>query len=165
MASAWTFSIPPIRDLVAKYVGDGKGWADPFAGRSRLAEFTNDMNPAQNTTHHLEAVEFAKVLRSGLSGVLFDPPYSMRQISEHYREYGKKATALDTSYNFYRRVMDVLAPKVKAGGIAISCGWNSNAFGMKCGFDIIEILVVAHGCHHNDTIVTVERKREGDWLE
>lgn len=30
--------------------------------------------------------------------------------------------------------------------------------GKKNGFEIIEILLVAHGGMHNDTIVTVERK-------
>ena len=40
----------------------------------------------------------------------------------------------------------------------ITCGWNSNGFGKNRGFEIIEILLVAHGQHRNDTIVTVERK-------
>jgi len=44
------------------------------------------------------------------------------------------------------------------GGIAISFGWNSNGFGKKLGFEIIEILIVPHGSSHNDTIVTIERK-------
>lgn len=43
-------------------------------------------------------------------------------------------------------------------GYAISCGWNTNGFGKKNGFEIIEILLVAHGGAHNDTIVTVEKK-------
>lgn len=40
----------------------------------------------------------------------------------------------------------------------ISFGWNSNGIGKKHHFDITRILVVAHGGHHNDTIVTVEKK-------
>ncbi len=47
---------------------------------------------------------------------------------------------------------------IKVGGYAISFGWNSSGFGKKRGFEIIEILLVAHGGRHNDTIVTVERK-------
>ena len=34
MPSRWTFTIPPIAELLARYVGDGKGWIDPFAGEN-----------------------------------------------------------------------------------------------------------------------------------
>jgi len=44
------------------------------------------------------------------------------------------------------------------GGLAIVCGWNSNGVGKSRGFELIDGLVVAHGLHHNDTIVTVEIK-------
>lgn len=33
-----------------------------------------------------------------------------------------------------------------------------NGIGKTRGFEIVEILLVAHGGNHNDTIVTVERK-------
>lgn len=159
-ASHWTFQMKPVKQLLARYISDGKGWADPYAGTARLAQFTNDLNPKQDTTHHLEAVDFAQVLPNGLNGVLFDPPYSYRQITEHYREYGRKASAKDTSYNFYRRVQVALAPKIRLGGLAISFGWNSNGFGIGLGFEKLEILLIAHGLHHNDTICVVERKVE-----
>ena len=58
MPNKWTFQIPPIRDLVARYVGDGKGWIDPFAGMSSPAEFTNDLNPAMPAQCHLDALNF-----------------------------------------------------------------------------------------------------------
>jgi len=157
-ASAWTFRIPPIKELIERYVADGYGWADPFAGDNSPAEFTNDIHPDRKAKYHMEAEEFGKILPEYLNGVLFDPPYSYRQISEHYKEIGKKATAKDTSYNFYRRVMNSLIPKIRHGGYAISFGWNSNGFGKSYGFEIVEILLVAHGMHHNDTIVTVEKK-------
>jgi hypothetical protein len=41
----WTFTIAPIRALVARYVGSGQGWVDPFAGMHSPAELTNDLNP------------------------------------------------------------------------------------------------------------------------
>lgn len=44
------------------------------------------------------------------------------------------------------------------GGIVITCGWNSGGIGKKYGFEIEEILLVAHGGWHNDTIVVVDRK-------
>jgi hypothetical protein len=40
----------------------------------------------------------------------------------------------------------------------LSFGWNSTGMGQKRGYEIIEILIVAHGSAHNDTICMAERK-------
>ena len=159
--SRWTFTIPCIAALLTAYVGTGQGWIDPFAGRYSPAEFTNDLNPDNPAIYHLEAVDFVNSLTNpGLySGILFDPPYSYRQISESYGGVGLKATRFDTSSQFYNRVMNAACDKIKPGGLAISFGWNSNGFGANRGFEMIELLIVAHGQHHNDTLVVVERKQ------
>lgn len=158
MPNRWTFRIPPIRKLITRYVGDGKGWIDPFAGESRVAQFTNDINTERRAHQHLDALDYCNLVDDTFKGVLFDPPYSTRQVSECYQGAGIKATAIDTGANFYSRVKDAICNKIEGGGHAISCGWNSNAFGKSRGFEIMEILLVAHGGHHNDTIITVERK-------
>lgn len=156
-ASAWTFTMKPVRELLEFYAV-GKNWVDPFAGDNSPAEFTNDINPERKAKSHLWADEFCRGLDGMYQGVLFDPPYSYRQVSEHYKSLGLKASKIDTSYNFYTRVMDVIAPKIQLGGFAISFGWNSNGFCKRRGFEKVEIVLIAHGAHHNDTIVTVERK-------
>lgn len=156
-ANKWTFRIPPIAELLSRYIDSGV-WVDPFAGANSPAQITNDMDITMPTTYHMEAVEFCRKLEGVYDGVLIDPPYSYRQISEHYRGQGVKATYKDTSYNFYGRVYKALATKIRDGGLAITFGWNSNGFGKINGYEIVEILLVAHGLHHNDTIVTVERK-------
>ena len=51
-----------------------------------------------------------------------------------------------------------LARLIKPGGHVISFGWNSNGFGKRLGFKVIEILLVQHGGLSHDTIVTVERR-------
>jgi len=160
MPSRWTFTIKPIAELLSRYVGDGKGWIDPFAGENSPAEFTNDLNPEMDTIFHLEAIEFCKQLKGVYTGVLFDPPYSYRQISDCYKGIGLKATQQDTQSFFYNKVMNEVCDKIQVDGIAITCGWHSNGFGKRRGFDLIEVLLVAHGSssHRNDTIVTVERK-------
>jgi hypothetical protein len=163
MSSAWTFTIKPIDELLKRYVGDGTGWFDPFAGNTSPAEFTNDMNPERQAEFHMEAVDFCHQLptltnRETFKGILFDPPYSNRQIAEHYQGIGKSARALDTSANFYSRVKNAAAPLIEPGGLAISFCWNSVGFGKKHGFEIVEIMLVSHGGSKNDTIVTVERK-------
>ena len=94
--------------------------------------------------------------------VLFDPPYSPRQIQECYQQIGREVTTQDTqNARLYKRVKDGLDRMLKPGGIAICCGWNSMGFGLKRGYELLEILMVPHGAAHNDTIVTVERKLRG----
>jgi len=107
MPNHQTFKIGPIKELLSRYVtANGANWIDPFAGANSPAGTTNDHNPAMPTTYHLEAIEFVKRITHewGFTGIIFDPPYSFRQISEHYKVVGKKATALDTSMSFYEKV-------------------------------------------------------------
>lgn len=163
MANKWTFQIPPITELISRYVGDGKGWIDPFAGMTSPAEITNDLNPEAKAKYHLDAESFANKLNGHrYNGVLFDPPYSMEQCKRSYESYGYKFT-YDASQQVVRwtRVKELIAPKIEQGGYAISFGWNSNGFGKCRGFECIEVLLVCHGGAKNDTIVTVERKIQG----
>jgi hypothetical protein len=51
-----------------------------------------------------------------------------------------------------------LARLIKPGGHVIRFGWNSNGFGKRLGFKVIEILLVQHGGLSHDTIATVERR-------
>lgn len=156
MPNKWTFTIKPIKELLLKYVGNGKGWVDMFAGENSPAEFTNDHNPQRKAKHHMEAVLFCKKLKGKYNGVLYDPPYSFRQVMEHYKIQDLKP--LRTDMRFYSEVKNEIALKIKINGIAISCGWNTNGFGKCRGFEAIEILIVSHGGNKNDTLVTVERK-------
>ncbi len=157
MPSKHTFQIKPIASLLQKYVGDGIGWIDPFAGENSPAEITNDMNPNKPAKFHLHAKEFAAQLSGTYEGCLFDPPYSLRQVKECYDAIGVKLFADDTQ-RFPQNVKEIIAPKIKNGGIVITFGWNSQGFGKNLGFEMLEVLLVPHGRSHNDTIVTVERK-------
>jgi len=163
MPNKWTFKIKPIKSLIMRYVGEpmfprGK-WVDPFAGENSPAQITNDLNPKMPTTYHLDALEFAKGLPEQYDGILFDPPYSLRQLKECYENLGISMTQKESN-SFWSDIKNELATAVKPGGIVISFGWNSNGLGLKRGFEIEEILLVAHGREHNDTIVTVERKQK-----
>ena len=117
------------------------------------------MNPETKTTHHLESLEFLKLFEdNSVHGVLFDPPYSPRQISECYKSMGMEVHMKDTQSSFYGDRKKEIARIVQTNGIVISCGWNSGGIGKSLGFELIEVLLVPHGGAHNDTIVTVERK-------
>lgn len=156
MPSKHTFKIKPVKELIQKYIGTGEGWADPFCGENSPAEFTNDLNPLKPAKYHLHAKEFSLLLPM-INGCLFDPPYSLRQVKECYDSIGINLFVED-SKRFPQNVKEVIAPKIINNGLVISFGWNSQGFGKKLGFEIIEILLIAHGASHNDTIVTVERK-------
>jgi len=159
MPNKWTFQIKPIAELLARYVGDGKGWIDPFAGMFSPAEFTNDLNPEAKAQYHLDALEFLKTLRGSYKGVIFDPPYSPRQVKECYNSIGKHMEQDDALLGYKRgQYHKAVSPLIELNGIAISCGWNSVGMGDSNVWEIVEILLVCHGSDHSDTIVTVERK-------
>jgi len=158
MPDRWTFKIIPIKKLLDRYVGDGRGWIDPFCGTSKLAEYRNDLNPRTSCESHVTALEYCQQLDGEFNGVLFDPPYSGRQVKECYDGLGLDIAMNDTNAFFYTSVRDAITNKIKPGGYAICFGWNSNGFGKTRGYKLIEILLVAHGGNHNDTICTVEQK-------
>ena len=159
MPSMHTFTIQPIRELIYRYGGDFSNWIDPFAGDNSPAEITNDLNPEKKAEFHMAADEFVNSLKNiPFNGVLFDPPYSPRQIKEMYEAMDEKNSFENTQASFWSKHKQLIAPKIKTGGIAICCGWNSGGFGKNLGFELMEILLVAHGGAHHDTIVTVERK-------
>lgn len=160
MPNKWTFQIKPIQELVKKYMGDGVGWADPFCGASTLAQYRNDLNKEnKNAQTHMFAKDFLALSfgDASLNGVLFDPPYSPRQISECYKSVGLKTSMQDTQ-NQWTEEKKQISRILKTNGVAITFGWNTNGVGKKYGFKIKEILLVAHGSSHNDTICTVEVK-------
>lgn len=157
MPNRFTFKIPPIRALLYKYGKDGKNWADPFAGRSTFAEFRNDLNGLHGQRSNLEALEFMRKMEN-LAGVVFDPPYSLIQVSRSYEEIGHKFKSKENPTGGFPAVRDEISRAVRPGGFCISFGWNTNGMGKKRKWKIIEILIVAHGGNRNDTLCTVEQK-------
>ncbi len=144
MPNKRTFDIKPIKKLIEKQSVNVSKWIDPFPYPYKkdalecLSEFNND----------------------SVEGVLFDPPYSPRQLKECYDNLGMTLT--DTKSSVWAKWKDEIARVIQPGGKCISFGWNSNGLGKKRGFKIIKILIVAHGGNHNDTIVTIERKEQGN---
>jgi hypothetical protein len=152
-----TFTIPPINSLIRRHV-HGKS-IDPFANVNKLAMITNDIDPMYPTGHHLDALDFLKMFDDeNIDSVLFDPPYSARQISEVYTKMGKSVNMETTQASFWAKLKKEISRITKMDGIVVSCGWNSGGIGKKYGFELLEVLLVPHGGHHNDTIVTVEKK-------
>ena len=49
---------------------------------------------------------------------------------------------------------------LRPGGYVLHFGWHSNGMGRKRNYEIKEILLVAHGSAHNDTICMAEQKQK-----
>jgi hypothetical protein len=164
MPNKHTFSIKPIGQLVQQQIDKYSGGVivDPFANNSCFnanCTFTNDIDPDANTTHHMDALEFLKSLDSNsVDLVLFDPPYSPGQVSECYKSLGLTVNMQTTQASFWGNLKKEISRVTKQGGSCITFGWNSGGVGKSSGFEITEILMVAHGGWHNDTICTVEVK-------
>lgn len=164
MPSKNTFSIKPIRDFVEKEIKSCKGTIiDPFANNgvfNHLITYTNDIDPYMDTTHHMDALEFLKSFESGsVNLVLFDPPYSPRQVSECYKNLNLTVNMQTTQSSFWGKIKKEISRVVSEKGVVVTCGWNSGGVGRSNGFEIEEILMVPHGGWHNDTIVTKEVKK------
>jgi DNA modification methylase len=153
-----TFDIKPIKEIINKYLIDGIV-IDPFANKNKIANITNDLDTQYDTNYHLDALDFLKMFnKNSVDMVLYDPPYSPRQVSECYKKLNMAVNMQTTQASYWTNQKKEISRIVKKGGIVITCGWNSGGIGKKYGFEIIEILLVPHGGWHNDTIVVVERK-------
>ena len=153
-----TFEIKPIRELIKKYITKGI-IIDPFANKNKIANITNDLDEQYDTNYHLDATDFLKIFKeNSVDVILYDPPYSPRQVSECYKKLGKSVNMQTTQASYWSNHKKEIGRILKPNGIVITCGWNSGGIGKKYGMEIQEILLVPHGGWHNDTIITVERK-------
>lgn len=173
-----TFKIKPIKQylinlllnnpdatIVDPFVGEGSLYKDAYKAGFRGNVICNDLNNSIKIDlnnldlYHLDALDFLKQLKSNYADiVLYDPPYSPRQVSECYHNFGKKVTMETTQSSWRRKHLDEIARITKPEKTCISFGWNSNGVGIKRKFYQKDILLIAHGGSHNDTIMTVEQK-------
>lgn len=163
MPNSETFSINPIHDIVTDEVQRSDGlWIDPFSGGVDYADVTNDLNPEVDSDHTMKALDFLGQFDDGEvdGGVLFDPPYSPRQIKEVYDSVGLETSMETTQATFWSKPKDEIERVCSDGATVVTCCWNSGGIGKTRGFKIRRILMVAHGGWHNDTIVTVEDRTQ-----
>lgn len=159
MPNAKTFSIKPIGDLIHGYTHGASVVVDPFANDCKRGTITNDIDPQYGTTYNMEATEFLQSLPAlSADVVLYDPPYSPRQVSEVYKKFGRTVDMKTTQSSYWAAQKREISRITKTDGVVITCSWNSGGIGEKYGFRLIEVLLVPHGGWHNDTIVTVEVK-------
>lgn len=162
MPNSNTFDVKSIGDWVDKWMdkNDDGLWVDPFDGKYRGADITNDVNEDFDTDFNMRALKFLKKFDENEinGGVIFDPPYSQRQIKEQYERAGLEVTQEDTKSNTWSDWRDEVERICDEGAIVLYFGWDSNGIGITRGFDKKELLVVAHGGSHNDTKCLAEKK-------
>jgi hypothetical protein len=167
MPNSETFTVKPIGEFVKRYLVNAKISVDPFARNRDWATYTNDLNPNTSAQSHMDATDYLRKLADdGIHAdlVIIDPPYSPRQVKECYDGIGIKMKQGDALLGAVRGKMREQIDRVLTGdGIVLWFGWNTNGMGKKYGFRPLEILMVAHGSDHNDTICMAEQ-RDPVWL-
>lgn len=159
MPNSATFTIKPIKEMVERNIAGKEVILDPFARECKYGTITNDLNPDFKTDYHLDALDFLKMFPDNYADcVIYDPPYSLRQVSECYKGVGREVTMETTQSSWRARHLDEIARILKPNGVALCFGWNSNGVGKTRGFEMQEVLIVPHGGSKNDTICTAERK-------
>jgi hypothetical protein len=126
-----------------------------------LASITNDLNPETAAQHHMEAADFLEMLKANgtvADLVIFDPPYSLTQVSRSYQDIGREFKGAENPTGGFPKVRELAASILSRDGFCLSFGWNSVGLGKIKGFAIEEILLVCHGGNHNDTICIAERR-------
>lgn len=158
MPNMETFSIPAIGQFVYRHIKGLETVVDPFARNKRIGSWTNDINPDTKAEYHMDARDFMRMLiqkRVRADAVVFDPPYSPRQVSECYASIGLTTTMKDTqTANMKKECRDLMRHIVKRGGKVLTFGWNTVGMGKEWITD--EIMLVCHGGDHNDTICMAE---------
>ena len=133
-----TFTIKPIKELIEQERIEGK-FVDLFP------------HPYSE-----DALSFLKFTPSNcVFFMLYDPPYSQRQLFEMYKGLGQN---LQSNAAYFKELDSEIHRVMAPGGKVIKFGWNSKKISRH--FEIDRILLVSHGAAHNDTIVTVQRKAQ-----
>lgn len=162
MPTKHTFDCPPIGKIVRRYLAQSQLSIDIFSGNKEWADITNDLNPKMPSQYHMDALDFLQMLvGEGIEAdlVIFDPPYSPRQIKECYEGIGLRMRQEDGwRTHAWASEKELVSDLLIMDGIFLYFGWDSVGMGKNRGYEIEEILLVCHGPGHNDTICMVERK-------
>jgi len=107
-----------------------------------------------------DALKYLKKLKSkSIHKLVFDPPYSLRQLKEVYAGLGR-AMSYHESQHYWSDLRNEITRITAKNAKVISFGWNTIGIGVTRGFTQTRILIVCHGGHHHDTLCTVEIKNK-----
>jgi len=139
---------------------------DPFAREGFVGKLpnciSNDLNPEYDTDYNLEFQQFARVMHMkqvAFDLVVFDPPYSLRQLKDCYDGIGKDLKLWQTN-NMWGVGKNFLSHHMPVGSIVISLGWTTAGFGRKRGFEKKAVHVFEQSAREDrySVFVVVEQK-------
>lgn len=134
--------IRAINDLLVEEMGDEDFWLNPFGQRKNDDE--------------VYALDYLGRGNDGFQdGVILNPPTSFRQAEHYIKRFGLK---WDGTTRWWADLKNEAARITKEGGKVVTISWDSTGLGVSRGFFLERVLMVNHGGHWHDTIVTVERK-------
>jgi len=131
--------------------------ADLFARNSELGtrKLRNDIDPETKACRHMDVFAFLQTIRDeSLDAVIIDPPFSFNQAAKHYKNSAGKCLGV----GWLPAVRREAGKKLKKGGLMFCLGWDANGAGNKRQFDLIEVIICAHGQGRNATIMTIDKK-------
>jgi len=151
MPNKYTFEMKPALSFILPHLVGKTRTCDPFCGRSTLANARNDLALSK-----VDSADWLKQFPDEcMEVVLFDPPYSPRQLKECYDSIGE--TLHDTKSSVWKTWKDEIARITEPNGYVLSFGNNSMGIGIGNGFEMERIRLIPHGGNHYDTICTAER--------
>ena len=78
-----------VEERYIEQIGKDKVILNPFANISAYG-ITNDIDKTIDTDYHMDAIDFFKMYsNNSVDMVLYDPPFSARQVSECYTKCNK----------------------------------------------------------------------------
>ena len=159
LASIDTMSIPCFSKAFLNYLPAGKEFkiADLFARNCQLGTpgLKNDIDIFTLADYHEDVFNFLNIIPTNyLDGIIIDPPFSFNQAAKHYKNSKGKCLGI----GWVSAVRRLAGEKLKVGGYAFCLGWDANGMGNKEKFDLIEVIICAHGQSRNATIMTIDKK-------
>jgi hypothetical protein len=161
-----TFEIPSVLKFLKEHIRCHRYGlkrepeiCDPFCGESRIAPVRNDIKFSG-----MDSLEWLKTFPDKTFDiVLFDPPYTPRQLKECYDSLW--LSLHDTTSGYWAKLKDEIARISEPNGCVLSFGYGASNVGMKRGFEIYAGHVVLHGGNHNATICMAEHPASGSVSE
>ena len=151
---------------ILSHIGYESDWivVDPFARNCPLGgEWSNDIRPDTSAHHHLDAIEFLRIVPSTIADlVIFDPPFSQSQAE---RRYDGEGVNLYAEPGIISGLMSHVHRILKSGGRVLKFGYNSSKHWPQ--LELEYIWLINFGGNRNDVIVSLWRQTQttlGEWV-
>jgi hypothetical protein len=134
--------ISPVNKFLLEEMGAGYWLTDLFTDAGNMVD-----------RHVMDILSYYQP--ESMDGVILNPPTTFAQVAAYQKRHGVK---WDGRASWWSVLKDEGNRIVVPGGRVICVSWDSNGMGMSRGYRMDRILMVSHGSHWHDSIVTSETK-------